>query len=462
MLEEMGCKRASLTGEGASLDSRSTDDKRITWTKEGLGGCANTRTTRRQGERQSAWAAFIAPVAAMPNLRIKSDSAVTRVIIERGRAVGIELLEYFPTWRGGRSRLRQLRLANEVAEIVLCSGVFRTPKLLMLSGVGPKEHLEDKGIPVLVNMPHVGENLQDHLLGTSMHLSKTLMSPADFAEDGLHGMAYIRCPLRPESGDSEIAIDTGGSKTNEDASSLVLGFMFADGGIIPSQIVSIMRLTFTQSGFLGAMAREVIFFLVWLLVRLTPISWIAKHSLSANVALTTVKSRGTVRLASGDPTCPPVIDPAYLSHPDDEQAIAAAWRTLRRAKTETATGKAVLGYEISPGKGFNNGRDDKSFLTFFKHTAFSFFHPVGTCRMGQGPEDSVVSANSLRVHGVSGLRVADASVAPRIPSVPTQAMAMMIGDRAAALVLGDMATKNQVQVRRQCTRTSKILTEGLS
>ena len=157
MLEEMGCKRASLTGEGASLDSRSTDDKRITWTKEGLGGCANTRTTRRQGERQSAWAAFIAPVAAMPNLRIKSDSAVTRVIIERGRAVGIELLEYFPTWRGGRSRLRQLRLANEVAEIVLCSGVFRTPKLLMLSGVGPKEHLEDKGIPVLVNMPHVSQ-----------------------------------------------------------------------------------------------------------------------------------------------------------------------------------------------------------------------------------------------------------------------------------------------------------------
>ena len=199
-------------------------------------------------------------------------------------------------------------------------------------------------------LEQVGENLQDHLLGTSMHLSKTLMSPADFAEDGLHGMAYIRCPLRPESGDSEIAIDTGGSKTNEDASSLVLGFMFADGGIIPSQIVSIMRLTFTQSGFLGAMAREVIFFLVWLLVRLTPISWIAKHSLSANVALTTVKSRGTVRLASGDPTCPPVIDPAYLSHPDDEQAIAAAWRTLRRAKTETATGKAVLGYEISPGK----------------------------------------------------------------------------------------------------------------
>ena len=93
----------------------------------------------------------------MPNLRIKDDAAVTRVIIEGGRAVGIEVLESVPSWRGVRTRVRKLRLAKSTAEIVLCCGVFRSPKLLMLSGIGPRKHLEEKGVPVVVDMPHVSD-----------------------------------------------------------------------------------------------------------------------------------------------------------------------------------------------------------------------------------------------------------------------------------------------------------------
>lgn len=156
ILEEAGCERAPLEGgEASSHPHGAIVDRKITWTKLGLGGCPNISTTTRGGERQSAWAAFIAPITSMPNLRIKSDATVSRVIIERGKAVGIEVLEHVPTWMGGRTRLRQLRLASKGAEIVLCCGAFRTPKLLMLSGVGPKEHLEDKGVPILVDMPQV-------------------------------------------------------------------------------------------------------------------------------------------------------------------------------------------------------------------------------------------------------------------------------------------------------------------
>ncbi|CAM9520099.1 unnamed protein product [Laminaria digitata] len=130
-----------------------------------------------------------------------------------------------------------------------------------------------------------------------------------------------------------------------------------------------------------------------------------------------------------------------MSHPQDQQAACAVWSTVRRAKRETPTGKAVFGSELLPGKMYNYGSDDESLLRYARDNCLPLFHPVGTCRMGKGVKDSVVSGDSLRVYGVSGLRVADASVAPRIPSTPTQAMAMMIGDRAAFIALNDRAAK---------------------
>lgn len=113
------------------------------------------RTTTKGGQRQTAWGAFVGPVLAMPNLRVKGDVTVSRVIVEGGRAVGIETTEALPLWKGGGRRVRQLRLGKAAAEIVLCCGSFRTPKLLMLSGIGPREHLEERGVSVLVDSPQV-------------------------------------------------------------------------------------------------------------------------------------------------------------------------------------------------------------------------------------------------------------------------------------------------------------------
>lgn len=159
MLEEIGVRRSSPPSSVAESTTTTNiaDFTEPTWTKEGLGCYSLKRTTTRGGERQSAWAAFVSPVTTMPNLRVKDDAVVSRVIIEGGRAVGVEVVESGPRrWWGGRgTRVRQLRLAKENAEIFICCGAFRSPKLLMLSGVGPREHLEDKGVAVTADMPHV-------------------------------------------------------------------------------------------------------------------------------------------------------------------------------------------------------------------------------------------------------------------------------------------------------------------
>lgn len=127
------------------------EGEEVTWTKQGLHMNWTCTTTEGGKKRRTAWTTFVNPVMTMPNLRIKDDALVTRVVIEGGRAVGVELSERS---RFGR-RVRQLRFSSPVAEILLCGGAFRTPKLLMLSGVGPKEHLEEKGVPVMVDSPQV-------------------------------------------------------------------------------------------------------------------------------------------------------------------------------------------------------------------------------------------------------------------------------------------------------------------
>ncbi|CAM9649268.1 unnamed protein product, partial [Ectocarpus fasciculatus] len=464
MLEEVGFKsppRAS-SSSGSSSSSSSDGYTEPTWTKLGLGGCPMKRTTTRGGERQTAWSAFVRPVTTMPNLKIKDDASVSRVIIEGGRAVGVEVVESAPGWfwgAGRRTRVRQLRLAKDRAEIVVCCGAFRSPKLLMLSGVGPRRHLEEKGLPVVVDMPHVGENLQDHLILSTSNISKTRMTEADYTEDSFHSVTYFSCALPQEAAAAPTepppaaaaAADSSSSSSRTEPPSpgaAVVGFLHGDGSFLARNLSGLITMQFVRPGLFGAAGRVLVLAVIWLAAWLTPLTRILRATRVNLMLVTTIKSKGTVRLASGtDASASPLIDPRYFCHPQDRQAMLECWRTIRRAKRETATGKAVFGFEILPGKKFNDCDDDESFLKFAREFCLPYFHPVGTCRMGQGVQDSVVSAEDLRVHGISGLRVADASVAPHIPATPTQAMCMMIGDRAAAIALKDRFAKEQVKVR---------------
>ncbi|CBJ33402.1 glucose-methanol-choline oxidoreductase [Ectocarpus siliculosus] len=470
MLEEVGFKSPPRPSSSRSEDGYTEP----TWTRLGLGGCPMKRTTTRGGERQTAWSAFVRPVTTMPNLKIKDDAAVSRVIIEGGRAVGVEVVESAPGWwwlggRRRRTRVRQLRLAKDRAEIVVCCGAFRSPKLLMLSGVGPRRHLEEKGVPVVVDMPHVGENLQDHLILATSNISKTRMTEADYTEDSFHSATYFSCalpqeaaaPAGPPSAATAAATTAAGSSSSRTEApspgAAVVGVLHGDGSFLVRNLSGLITMLFVRPGLFGAVGRGVVLAVIWVATWLTPLTRILRGTRCNVMLVTSVKSKGTVRLASGtDAAAPPVIDPGYFSHPQDRRAMLECWRTIRRAKRETTTGRAVFGFELLPGKKFNDCDDDESFLKFAREFCLPYFHPVGTCRMGREVQDSVVSADDLRVHGISGLRVADASVAPHIPATPTQAMCMMIGDRAAAIALRDRFAKEQVKARMIETASSSI------
>ncbi|CAN0455157.1 unnamed protein product, partial [Laminaria digitata] len=295
----------------------------------------------------------------MPNLRIKDDATVSRVIFEGGRAVGVEVLESTPSWRGARTRVRELRLAKQTAEIILCCGVFRTPNLLMLSGIGPREHLEEKGVPVVIDMPHMGQNLQDHLAISTLNFSKLPMGESDCSEDSLHGQVYFSCelPAPPSAPKPSRAIansDGGNADAAEPTPNLrptaVVGVLYADGGKIMRDIPCVVSMQLVQWGIFAAAVRIALEALCSIVAWLSPISRAVRSTRGAVLVVTTIESRGTVRLASAKAAAPPLIDPAYLSHPRDRQAACEGWRTVRRAKRETTTGKAVFGDDIVPGK----------------------------------------------------------------------------------------------------------------
>ncbi|CAM9899528.1 unnamed protein product, partial [Choristocarpus tenellus] len=184
---------ATMMGQ-AGFTTEASGGRTSPWTEEGLQKkwmC----TTTSGGERQTAWEGFINPLLAMPNLEIRDDTMATKILVEDGRAVGVELLQQ--RGRGRGCRITQLRLKRTGAEVILCGGVFRTPKLLMLSGIGPRQHLDEMKIPVLVESEQVGCNLQDHLLISTATLNKKTVTAEDCTEDGCHGHLHFSVPTSP-------------------------------------------------------------------------------------------------------------------------------------------------------------------------------------------------------------------------------------------------------------------------
>ena len=193
-----------------------------------------------------------------------------------------------------------------------------------------------------------------------MNFSKLPMGEADYNEDGLHGQVYFSCELPAPSSvsghsSSRADGDSGGDSigmesTTNPRHSAVVGLLYLDGGGMARNLHFTVGLLLTQRGLLWAVLRTVVLVLCRVVAWLPPTTRILRNTRGALLAITTVQSRGTVRLASADAAAPPVIDPAFLSHPQDQQAACAVWRTFRRAKRETPTGKAVFGSELLPGK----------------------------------------------------------------------------------------------------------------
>jgi choline dehydrogenase len=351
-------------------------------------GVGYLQLTTCKGRRCSAYRAFLEPVMDHPNLTVRTDCTVTRVLVEGGRAVGVEYL------RGGR-----VEQARAGAEVILSAGAYQTPKLLMLSGIGPAEHLREHGIEVKVDLPGVGRNLMDH--HEVPIVASTNGAYGYFGED--RGWRMLRNGL-------QYLLFKSGPVTSNGVEACV--FINPDS---PTSDASI-QLYCVPTVYLDADIADV-----------KP-----THGVTLNACLLRPKARGSVRLASADPTAPPLIDPNYLGHPDDLRLSIEGLKYSREILRTPPLKDMVVG-EILPGP---KAASDEDLAAHCRRTVKTNYHPCGTCKMGSDRDPMAVLTPELRVRGVDGLRVIDASMMPAIISGNTNATALAVGDRAADLITG--------------------------
>jgi choline dehydrogenase len=358
-------------------------------------GAGLMQFTIRRGLRWSAREAYLRPAMRRSNLRVEAGAHATRILFEGERAVGI-------AYRVGAS-LHEMRAAREV---ILATGTIQSPQMLELSGIGNAALLTERGITVRKDLPGVGENLRDHLHARLMMevkglrtLNETLRSPwaktmmalrwAMFRDGmmsvpGVTAHAYVRTDPARRQPDLKLQLHHLTSPDERNPTRIVLddapGFSI---GIVHQQ----------------------------------------------------PSSRGSIHIRSADPFAAPEIRANYLSHPDDMRAFIRGMHVARNVTGQPAFAPHIV-RELRPGKDMSS---DEAIAEYLVKTIFSSYHPVGTCKMGTDAM-AVVDAE-LRVHGVPGLRVADASVMPTIPASNTNAAAITIGEKAADLILAAALTQ---------------------
>lgn len=324
--------------------------------EEGFGWCDLTIV---DGKRVSAFDAYLAPALRRPNLVLVTNTLVHRVLVQRGRCTGVVY-----------SVGSEMRSAGCRAEVVLAAGTVGSPLVLMRSGIGPEHHLREIGVEVVLDLPGVGQNLQDHPAATVVYRSGRPIPPAA----NNHGEMLGLLRSDPSLGSPDLQI------------------LFVD---VP---LSVPALPGPDQGYA-------------LLVSL-----MAPHS------------RGSVRLRSADPQTGPRLDPNYLSDPRDTDALAAGLDRARAIGCANALDPWRTA-EVHPGPG---ARGRKTLRAYLRTALQTYHHPVGTCRIGE--DQKAVVDTELRVHGISGLRVADASVMPSIVSGNTMASVYGIAERGASLM----------------------------
>ncbi|WP_093419458.1 choline dehydrogenase [Tranquillimonas alkanivorans] len=339
-----------------------------------------------RGRRWSAANAYLKPALKRKNCSIVRGLA-TRVVIEEGRARGVELDR-----KGSREVIRARR------EVIVSASSINSPKLLMLSGIGPGAHLGEHGIDVIADRPGVGQNLQDHL---ELYLQVAASQPVTlFRYWSLLGKAYV--------GARWMLTGTGPGASNQFESA---AFIRSAAGIEYPDI---------QYHFLP------------LAVRYDGKAAAEGHGFQAHVGPMRSKSRGSVSLRSTDADAAPSIRFNYMSHPDDWAEFRTCIRLTRELFRQPAFAP-YYGHEIQPGDGVQS---DDELDAFIKEHAESAYHPCGTCRMGAADDPDAVVDPEGRVIGVEGLRVADSSIFPRITNGNLNAPSIMVGEKIADHVLG--------------------------
>ncbi len=351
--------------------------------QEGFGAM---EATIWQGRRWSASNAYLRPVMATGRCTVVRGLAA-KVVIAEGRARGVEIV------RGGAREVISAR-----REVVIAASSINTPKLLMLSGIGPGAELQSHGVPVLADRPGVGANLQDHL---EVYVQFAAKEPITlYRYWNLLGKAYV--------GARWMLNRTGPGASNQFEST---GFIRSSAGIDYPDI---------QFHFLP------------LAVRYDGKAAVKGHGFQAHVGPMRSKSRGAVTLRSGRAEDAPLIRFNYMSHEDDWTEFRACLRLTREIFAQPAMA-AHVARELQPGPGYDT---DEELDAFVREHAESAYHPCGTARIGRRDDPGAVVDPECRVIGVDGLRVADSSIFPRVTNGNLNAPSIMVGEKAADHLLG--------------------------
>ena len=369
---------AVLIEAGASAGFGRNDD----FNGPGQAGFGFYQVTQRDGARCSSAVAFLRPARARPNLHVRTHALVERILIERGRAIGVQL-------RHGRHHE-----TVHASEIILAAGAINSPQLLMLSGIGPADHLREHGVTPVLDLPGVGAGLQDHLDICTL-VSSTQNITYDHLNELATGWRYLRHHDGP--GSSNVA-EAGGFARSRLATDARCDIQFH---FVPALLDDHGRHRLPGIGY------------------------------TLHACYLHPRSRGQLRLRCADPAVPIAIHAGYLSDPEGHDLA----RMIEAAKMsrEILAQPAFTPYRGNGVFPESEPRDDNAWESFIRRKAETIYHPVGTCRMGR--DEHAVVDSELRVRGVTGLRVVDASVMPALPTGNTNAPTIMIAERAAALML---------------------------
>ena len=338
-----------------------------------------------KGIRWSAATAYLRPALKRPNCNITRAFA-RKIVIEDGRATGVEV-----------SRGNKIEIIKANKEVIVAASSLNSPKLLMLSGIGPAAHLKEHGIEVVADRPGVGQNLQDHL---ELYIQQAATKPVSlFAYWNLRGKVKI--------GLEWLLWKTGLGSSNQFESA---GFIRSDVGIkYPDIQFHFLPIAVSYDG------------------KVAPDG----HGFQAHVGPMRSKSRGQVTLRSADPADHPKIEFNYMSDPQDWIDFRKCIRLTREIFAQAAF-DPFRGREIQPGEA---AQSDEALDDFIREHAESAYHPCGTCKMGDADDPMAVVDPETRVIGVAGLRVADSSIFPRVPNGNTNGPSLMVGEKAADHIL---------------------------
>lgn len=344
-------------------------------------GAGFYQVTQKRGRRCSAADAYLRPAIDRPNLTVRTDALVTGVLVDKGRAVGV------------RYRHEGEEQQDVVqGEVILSGGTVNSPQLLMLSGIGPADHLREHGVDVVLDRPEVGRNLQDHPVVPPMWPTPKVHNFWEMEKIRCHlqWQVFGRGPFASNVAESGAFARTSADLDAPDVQFVVLPTPFVEQGLVepPGRAITILT------------------------------------------TLVSVTSHGRVALRSGDPRWKPHIDPAYLSANKDVEALVEGVRLARTIADQPPLAELV-GPEWEPGSQVRTGSELRSYV---RGAVQTLYHPVATC--GMGGAESAVCDPELRVRGIAGLRVVDASVMPSVPRGNTHAPTVAIAERAADLITG--------------------------